>query len=262
MPAEDSPFESTAAYYAAHRPGYGDAAFAHLRDRFALDGDARVLDLGCGAGQVAVPLAAHAGAVVGVDPDEAMLRAARKRAATAGRENVRWRVGSDADLDALSGPFRLATMGRSLHWMDEERTLDRLLQLLEPGGGVAILDDAEWLTRGERAWQDAVYEVADEHVADLPERTGPIEYADPWDELVAERGYVDVETWTDRFERGWTVDGVVGYLLSLSFCSPATLGDAREDFEAAVRERLAQRGPAPFVQDARVQVVSGKRPRD
>ncbi|MFB6138923.1 MAG: hypothetical protein ABEJ26_00650 [Halosimplex sp.] len=32
------PFESTEPYYAAHRPGYGDAPFEHLTERFDLDG--------------------------------------------------------------------------------------------------------------------------------------------------------------------------------------------------------------------------------
>lgn len=260
---DSSPFASAERYYAAYRPGYGDGAFAYLRDRFALDGDTRVLDLGCGAGQVAIPLAADVGEVVGMDPNEAMLRAARERAAAAGRENLRWRVGSDADLDALSGPFRLATMGRSFHWTDQERTLDRLRELIEPGDGVAILTDAEWLTRGERAWQDAVYEAAAAHVSDLPERTGPVtEHEDPWDELLADRGFVDVEIWTDRFEREWTAEGIVGYLLSLSFCSPATLGEDREAFETAVRERLGKRDRQRFAQNVRVQVISGKRPAD
>jgi hypothetical protein len=53
----------------------------------------------------------------------------------------RWVVDSDAELDGLTGPFRLATMGRSFHWTDQERTLDRLYDLSEPGGGVAIPGD-------------------------------------------------------------------------------------------------------------------------
>jgi len=264
MPSDETtPFARTEAYYAAYRPGYGDGAHEHLTDRFALDGEARVFDLGCGAGQVAVPLAARVGEVVGMDPNEAMLQEGRKQAAAAGRENVRWRVGSDADLDAVSGPFRVAIMGRSFHWMAQERTLDGLRELLEPGGGVAILTDAEWLTRGERDWQEAVYAVAAEYVEDLPERTGPVsEHDDPWDELLADRGFVDVETWTDRFERAWTVEAVVGYLFSLSFCSPAVLGEDSEAFETAVRERLTDLNRERFVQDARVQVLSGKRPAE
>ena len=85
-------FDSTGAYYAEYRPGYGDRAMQYLVDRFGLDDSSRVLDLGCGAGQIAVPLSAHVGRVMGVDPNETMLEYAHERAADEERENVEWVV--------------------------------------------------------------------------------------------------------------------------------------------------------------------------
>lgn len=255
-------FAGTASYYAEYRPDYGDDALRYLRERFDLDGDDRVLDLGCGAGQIAVPLADHVGEVVGLDPNPAMLREARKRAAAVGAENVEWVVGSDADLDEVPGTVRLATMGRSFHWTAQERTLERLHSMIEPGGGVAILDDEEWLTRGAAAWQDAAYEVAARFVDDLPERTGPVDYSDdPWDELVASFGFGDVEEATFSVEREWTVDDAIGYVFSLSFCSPGTFADGaeRKSFESALRERLTDDFAEPFRQRADVSVIAGRR---
>ena len=253
-------FASTEEYYARHRPGYGDAAVRHLCQRFALDDSARVLDLGCGAGQITVPLAAHAGEVVGMDPNEAMLREARRRAEAAGIENVEWVVGSDSDLSDDLGTVRLTAMGRSFHWMDQEATLDRLYRMTERGGGVALLDDPEWLTRGTREWQAAVYELVDEYLDDVPDRTGPVDdYDDPWDETVAASQFDDVETATFEVERDWTVDSVVGYVFSLSFCSPATFGDDRAAFESAVRDRLRGRDRETFVQNAEVTVISARK---
>jgi hypothetical protein len=144
--------------------------------------------------------------------------------------------------------------------MDGRATVDHLRHVTEPGGGVAILSDEEWLTHGRNDWQAEVYAVASEYVDDLPAREPPDEvvYDDPWDDLLAERGLVDVTTETFPLEREWTVDAVVGYCLSLSFCSPAVLGDDREAFAAAVRERLAAYGEELFVQDVRVEVLSGR----
>jgi len=253
-------FDGTAEYYARYRPGYGGPAFAYLAERFDLDDQTRVLDLGCGTGHVAIPVAGYAGEVVGMDPNEEMLAVARERAVAAGRENVEWVRGSDSDLDESLGPVRLATLGRSFHWMDQERTLERLFRMADPKGGVAILTDRDWLLRGEEEWQADVYDVAGGYLDDLPERTGPeVEYDDPWDELVAEHGFTDVEVTRFESRREWTVERIVGYVFSLSFGSPRRFGDDAAAFEAAVRERLADRGERPFVQDATVEVITGRR---
>lgn len=263
-------FESAEPYYAAHRPSYGDEVIEYLVGRFDLDGESRVLDLGCGAGQIAVPLAARVGHVVGMDPNETMLEYAEQRAAEASRENVEWVVGTDADLrddcgslelsDGLS-PLDLTTMGRAFHRMNQDAVLETLADLTAPGGGVAILNDPEWLTKGTADWQEEVYAVASDYRDDLPERTGPVEYDDPWDELLADHDYRDVAVDTFPFEREWTVDGVVGYVFSLSFCAPATFGDDHEAFEAVLREQLGE-GKGPFVQRGEVTVISGTVPED
>jgi len=263
---DERTFESAESYYADFRPRYGDRPIGHLVDRFDLDESARALDLGCGAGQIAIPLVAHVGEVVGMDPNEAMLKGACEQARAAGAANVEWVRGSDADLrgdlgDEL-GPFTVTTMGRSFHWMDRSATLDRIRELTEPGGGVAIFGDTEWLTSGRRAWQDEVYDLASEFLEDLPERTGPRTepYENPYDEMLADHGFEDVEVTTFESVRAWTVDDVVGYVFSLSFCSPATFGEQKEAFEADVRDRLDELGGGPFEQDDEVRVITGRIP--
>ena len=54
-------FASTAEYYARYRPGYPAAVFGRIRAAFGLDGIGRLLDLGCGAGELARPLHADLG---------------------------------------------------------------------------------------------------------------------------------------------------------------------------------------------------------
>ncbi|WP_206424947.1 class I SAM-dependent methyltransferase [Halosimplex salinum] len=262
--SSDSPFASAETYYAQYRPRYGDRPIAHLVDRFDLDDDSRALDLGCGAGQITIPLAAHVGTAVGMDPNSRMIDGARGQARAADRENVEWTVGSDADLRGAVGeelgPFTVTTMGRSFHWMDRGPTLDRIRELTEPGGGVAVFGDTEWLTSGRRAWQDEVYDLAADYLDDLPERTGQRTepYENPYDELIADHGFEAVEVATFESTREWTVDEVVGYVFSLSFCSPATFGDEKDDFEADLRERLDELG-GPFEQDEEVRVISGRK---
>ncbi|PSP65845.1 class I SAM-dependent methyltransferase, partial [Halobacteriales archaeon QH_8_67_27] len=165
------------------------------------------------------------------------------------------------DLGDELGPVTVTTMGLSFYWMEREPTLERLRELTEPGGGVAVFGDTEWLTSGRRDWQDEVYALASESLDDLPERTGPRTepYETPYDELTADCGFEGVDVATFDRTREWTVDEVVGYVFSLSFRSPATFGDARNDFESDLRERLEELGGGPLEQDEQVRVTSGRK---
>lgn len=253
----DPRFASTEAYYETYRPDYPEEAVVDVADRVALDTDAKILDLGCGTGRLAVAFAPRAGRVIGMDPDPMMLAHARERAERAGNETVEWVEGSDADLGG-QGPLRLTTVGRAFHWMEQERTLDRLYEMTETGGGIALFGDTEWLTRGTAAWQAVVYDVASEFVDDLPDRTGPISYEEPWTDVLAGSRFEDVETRVYERERTWTVDQAVGYALSLSYCSPADVGDV-EAFERAIRTRPAAHGEEPFTEQAAYQTETARR---
>jgi hypothetical protein len=143
--------------------------------------------------------------------------------------------------------------------MDRGATLGRIRELTLPGGGVAVFGDTEWLTSGSRRWQDAVYDLASEYLDDLPERTGPRTepYENPYDELIADHGFDDVDVATFETIREWTVDGVVGYVFSLSFCSPAKRGDDARQFEAELSGGVAE-SDGPFGRRATVTVGAGR----
>ena len=66
-------FGSAVAYYAQYRPGYPRDLVDALAARAGLDGTQRVLDIGCGTGQITIPLARHAQAVMAIDPIPGML---------------------------------------------------------------------------------------------------------------------------------------------------------------------------------------------
>jgi len=245
-------------YYSRGRPGYGTNTIAYVADRFGLDAGTRVLDLGCGTGQLAIPLSGYAGDVVALDPSESMIAAGRQQATTAGVTDIEWIVGSDTEIGPELGPLRLTTIGRAFHWVDQERTLDRLREITEDNGGVAIFDDPEWLTQGQEPWQRAIYTVVDDFL-DLPERTVPadIEYENPWDELLAERGFSDVEVVTFDHHREWDLELIVAYVFSLSFVDFEAIGDV-EALEADVRERLSEFDSQLFSQKSEVTVISGR----
>lgn len=91
-------------------PAYLAGDIAYYRTLAARTGGG-VLELGCGTGRVAIPLAAAGYRVVGVDLSEGMLQHARQRAASlpeGRRQLVSFRQGNMTDLD-LSQRFALIT---------------------------------------------------------------------------------------------------------------------------------------------------------
>ena len=133
-------FGEAAAHYLAGRPAYASSLFRRVAEVCGLGGR-RVIDLGCGPGQIAMALASHAASILAIDPEPAMLRVARERAEGI-FPSIRFVAGSSHDLAPAMGSFRLATIGRAFHWMDRPDTLRRLDTMIEAEGAVALFSDA------------------------------------------------------------------------------------------------------------------------
>src|SRR5580658_1693830 len=102
MPGVDLGFRGEVAdFYHRYRHGYPDAVLDALTGAFGLTGQDVVVDLGCGTGQLTLPLAARVRAVVGIDPEPDMLRRARQAAGERDVQNVTWMIGADTDVPAL-----------------------------------------------------------------------------------------------------------------------------------------------------------------
>jgi len=134
----------TAIYYAKYRRGYPPAAVDAIVEAFGLGVDDLVIDLGCGTGQLSVPLAARVRTVVGVDPEPDMLRLARRTATEHGLANVSWLLGADTDMPALGNLLGDRTVGAvtialAIHWMDRDALFPAIRPLLRPGGGIAVV---------------------------------------------------------------------------------------------------------------------------
>ena len=119
---------AVAAAYAEHRRGYPPPVVELLVDALGLPHDATVLDLGCGTGQLTVPLADRYSRVLGADPSPDMLALARSRS---GGAPIAWLLADDRDVSRLpSWPtwtrsrsrrrFTSSTASRcSRHWRPE-----------------------------------------------------------------------------------------------------------------------------------------------
>lgn len=129
-----------AAHYRHGRPAYSPELETVLTQEAGLDGNGRLLDVGCGPGVLAVRLARLFERVVGLDPDAAMLAEGRRAAEDKNITNIRWVQALAEDLPAVApGPYRLVTFGQSFHWTDERRVAETVYDMLEPGGALALI---------------------------------------------------------------------------------------------------------------------------
>jgi SAM-dependent methyltransferase len=217
-------FRGTSQYYARYRPGYPAELIARVADRAGLDGTGRLLDLGCGTGNVAIPLAPYVEEVVAVDVEPEMLAEVRKAAPA----NVRTVEARAEEVDESWGAFRLVTIGAALHWFDSALVLDRLVPITP---AVALL--GEPMTQG--GVMSTMLAVAEELLGKRPTmRSATIRFAD----ALAASAFSDVEQLSVEVDRTWTPDELIGLAYSTSFASRARVGDRREEFAHDLRARL------------------------
>lgn len=150
-------FASTALLYEHLRPPYPGQFFRSVAQKLGLSKQGSLIDLGTGPGLLALGFAPYVGRIVGVDPEPAMLDAARRAAASAGR-TFTLIEGKAETLSPDIGGFDVVTIGRALHWMDREPTLARLEKLVAPDGAVLICASFS-ATDGSNPWLDGYNEI-------------------------------------------------------------------------------------------------------
>ncbi|TCL72630.1 methyltransferase domain-containing protein [Rhizobium sp. BK251] len=243
IPFEPNRFRSTAAYYTRYRVPYPDALIERIADRAKLRPGGRLLDLGCGPGQLGIAFARLTGAeVIGLDPEPEMLAAAAEDARQA-NVAITLRQGSSYDLEPDLGRLHMTVMGRSFHWMDRTATLEALDRLIEPGGSVVLFHDRHISSTPD--WRSVVNQLAEtyspEKNADRERRRSPDWI--PHEAVLMRSPFCDLERIGVLRERELDIDDIVGRAYSTSVTSPQALGDRAEDFEAALRAELLRLAP-------------------
>lgn len=129
------------------RPPYPPELFDLILERTPRPGRARVLELGTGTGEVALPLAARVERLDAVEPSEAMLKIASRQP---GSEQVRWHQQS-AETYSYADVYDLIICAQCLAWLDWEIVFPCMVGALDPEGWLVIvsqsaLEDFPWTT--------------------------------------------------------------------------------------------------------------------
>jgi SAM-dependent methyltransferase len=251
-------------FYHRYRHGYPAAVIDVLTDAFQLSSRDLVVDLGCGTGQLTLPIAAKVRAIIGVDPEPDMLIRARQAAEEAGISNVAWVLGADTDLPALGNllgdrSIGAVTIGQALHWMKYEELFRSTISLVRAGGGVAVVTNGVPLWLQETDWSRALRGCLEQWLGDkLTSACGTDEQSQRrYHEALSDAG-CDVLSTSIEYVLELSLDEVVGGVLSALPVDRLPAPDARRAFFDQVHEAL---GPHErFSEQVRVAILAGRVP--
>jgi ubiquinone/menaquinone biosynthesis C-methylase UbiE len=252
-----------AGFYHQYRRGYPSAVIDTLTSAFGLTGSDVVIDVGCGTGQLTVPIARRVRAVAGVDPEPDMLARARRAAADQDVKNVSWVLGADTDIPALAallGGRRAGavTIGQALHWMRYRELLPALVPLLRPGGGIAVITNGTPMWLQDSLWSRALRGFLEQWLGTPASSTCGTDEASQqrYRDTMTEAGLAVTETrydYTDELDFDHLVGGVYS-ALPVQRLPPS---DQRAAFAAQIRRAVAPH--APFTEAVPVRMLLGRR---
>jgi ubiquinone/menaquinone biosynthesis C-methylase UbiE len=250
---DETLFAGAAPFYERGRDPYSPRLVDAFRDSLSLDGTGRLLDVGCGPGSVALRLAGLFETVVGLDPDEGMLREARRLAEERGIKNATWVCMRAEEMPAQLGEFRVITFAQSFHWMDRPRVARAVHGMLQPDGAVVQVDGPR---PGSEASASLPYPPPpDEAIENLRRQwlgehrragqglrdTSPAGEDDIF-QAAGFRPAIEVTVPDDRvLER--SVEYIVANRLSTSGMAPHLFGDRLDEFTSQLRSLLQEASP-------------------
>jgi SAM-dependent methyltransferase len=186
---------------AATMRGSGEA----LVDGIGVERGMDVLDLGCGDGTTALPVAERGADVLGVDISAPLIAAAQARAAAAGLANVRFQQGDAGDLSDLGDAefdLTLSVFGAMFAPRPDD-VAKEMVRVTRPGGRIVM---ANWIP-GDPTLVAQILKIAAAYTPPPPDGfVSPMTWGDE-DEVTRRFGAAGIDAAQVGFERAsWTFD--------------------------------------------------------
>jgi SAM-dependent methyltransferase len=231
-------FASTVEFYARYREPYPPAFFKKIAEQINLRGHESLLDVGCGPGMLAIGFAPFVGVCSGLDPEPAMIPAARSAAEEAG-VSLSLIDGRIEDFPATQ-TYDLITIGRAQHWLERTPTLTVLERILAPGSGRILICRTSTVETAETPWVKAYRKVRSAWASGPAEkryRVAPSAwFAGSCFEAVGEISVAE--------NHQVTIADLIGRALSRSNTSPEVVGEGQARFKSEIAAALE-----PFTRD-------------
>ena len=205
-------FDSAAADYGRYRTPYPGEVVATVLHNSGMGTGTRVLEIGCGTGQMSVPLARAGASLVAVELGAGL--AAIARAALAPYPGARVEVSAFEDWPLPDVPFDAVVSASAFHWLDPQVRFGKCAQALRPGGSLTIVS-AHHVRGGTPGFFEDTqphylkWGLSDDLFFQLP---APADAPVMYPELDAEPGFRSVRRQRFEIPRQHTTEPYVGWL--------------------------------------------------
>ena len=163
-------FDEIAAEYDRNRPMYPDELVDQACQVAGIRDGQRVLEIGCGSGQLTRSLVARGLHVIAVEPGRNLITLARKN--LEGSAAVEFTNARFEDASFPHEHFQAVFSASALHWVDPEVSWLKIADVLLPGGTLALISyfgvEEERSRRDQEAVLAAVRKVAPDIAANWP----------------------------------------------------------------------------------------------
>jgi len=260
-------YRGTYEYYVKYRPSIPKEVIDVIVKHFDVKPTDRVLDIGCGTGQVVLAMESRCGEMVCLDPDPEMIKWAKKVTKDSEMKLV-WINRSAEDSGKLKkklGTFKVATSSRAFHRMNQKQVLKDLDKLIDEDGGIATFSDRV-LWNGDEEWQRALKAVIQKHLK-KERRAGKSKFKasdELWENILARSVFRFIKTHDVPIVRNWDVESIIGYLFSTSFAAPHLFGNQLDRFKEEIKSTLLSINPKGVFQENAVWsiVLGSKKSRE
>ena len=256
-------YKGTHRYYVKYRPGIPKEVIDVIVEYFKIKPTDRILDIGCGTGQVALAMEGRCEEMVCMDSDPEMLKWAKKMTKNC-KTKLIWVNCRAEDLREIKkklGTFKIATICRAFHRMSQDQVLKELDGLIEENGGVAVFSD--WvLWKGDHEWQQSLKKVILKYLEKSVEKEKPKakESEERWETILARSVFRFIKTHEVPITRSWNIESIIGYVFSTSFAAPHLFGGRLNSFKEEVKRTLLSLNPkGKFQEDAVWSIVLGSK---
>jgi SAM-dependent methyltransferase len=163
-------FDQQAERYDRHRPTYPDALIDRACEAAGLAPGDRVLEIGCGTGQLTRGLLARGLQVTAVEPGQQLI--ARAREGLAATDHVRFINARLEDARLPHEHYRAAFAASAIHWIDPDVGWGKLAGALVEGGWLGLISyfgtEDPRTAEDQRALRAALGSIAPEPSAEWP----------------------------------------------------------------------------------------------